>query len=601
MGSDNRIHMPPRPGKSADLPTRPKIPALLQFGRDLTREAAQGKLQPVVGRDHEIDLMMETLCRRYMRNPSLVGPAGVGKTAIVEGFAQRVVRGDVPEILKGVTVVLLQPTLIVSGSGQTGVIEKRMSDLIGDASQEGIILFIDELHTIIGAGGDAGTADIASMMKPVLARGDIACIAATTDDEYRRFIEQDPALERRFFKIPVHEMSHPQAYEVLEAQRDELLRLRGVFVGDDVLHRLMDYAEKFMRNKAFPDKAVNLLEQCVANALTRGDKEVDLSEADTVVQRMIGMPLDLESRLNKIKGQLAECSHLNEKTIEAMVNRLQVTMRGLDVRAARPNAVMLLADTAAERAGDVASCLSSALFETPERVVKIDMGRLQTPGDASLLLGSPPGYVGYGETLPIHRIKQFPWTIVLFENVDTCAPQYQQLLAQALSDGFFVDGQNRKIYLSDIVAILTARGVRSSEMRSVGFGVDEQQSPDIRSVLRKHLDTALVDMIDLAVSEMSDDAKRDGNADHRRILADLVERYQKYGIQLNCDQSLYTWLENASTCERCLDWERHIDESLSPIILEQMKELQGKNQAFIVRYADDRIIVETPSNFSPKL
>ena len=213
------------------VPPRP-IPTLLQLGRDLTRESREGKLFPVVGRDTEIRLLLETLCRRTKRNPLLVGPAGAGKTALVEGFAIMVASGSVQDFMKGSTVLLLQPSLILAASrGQQGNLEKWMSAIISEASQDGVILFIDELHTIVGAGGMTGTADIASMMKPPLARGDVACIAATTDDEYRRFIESDSALERRFQPIRVQELNLSQTFLVLKQHTIPVGKLLRPYLG----------------------------------------------------------------------------------------------------------------------------------------------------------------------------------------------------------------------------------------------------------------------------------------------------------------------------------------------------------------------------------
>ncbi len=236
------------------------IPTLEQYGRDLTREALEGKLAPIVGRYDEIQLLIETLARRTKRNPVLVGPAGVGKTAIVEGFAQRVVKGEVPPLLQDVRVMAIQPSTLVAGAHMVGELEKRMKSVLSEASQDGIILFIDEVHSMMGAGGMPGVSDMGSLLKPALARGEIACIAATTDDEYRRFIEPDGALERRFQPIRVQELTAEETIAVLMSLRDLLARQYNVQVPDEVLRWLVDFGQRFLRNRHLPDKGVDLLE-----------------------------------------------------------------------------------------------------------------------------------------------------------------------------------------------------------------------------------------------------------------------------------------------------------------------------------------------------
>lgn len=593
--------LPPPPIGDARKPSSPhkdvrsatKISTLLEVGRDLTREAREGKLLPVVGRDRELQEIIETLCRRTKRNPVLVGPAGVGKTAIVEGLAQCVVKGLVPELLQDVTIILLQPSLIVAGAGQVGAIEKRMKSILAEASQEGIIIFIDEVHCIVGAGGAVGTGDIASLMKPALARGDIACIAATTDDEYRRFIEQDPALERRFNVVRVQEMQFEEAFEVLKSVRDDLQQLRDVSLDDTVLRRLMDYAAQYMRNRTFPDKGVDLLEQCVANALARGDKNVELCEADNVVQRMIGIPVDLENRLDKVRQQLILCSRLEESAIDTLLDKLNVSMRGLDSRDVRPNAVLLLTGAAAREGENIAECLSSALFENPDRVVKIDLGRLVNPSDITLLLGAPPGYVGYSDALPIHRIKQFPWSIVLFENLDKSGQHIQQVVAQAFKDGYFVDGQSRKIFVSDIIALLTARGVDTASTHSIGFGRTPAASSDDGIELAKmHLDAALVDTINQVVSELSHSARDTDDANLKiHTLEKFVDRHGRQGIKLHCDASLLSWIDANWNQKGQSDLGQMLDESVSPLVLAYVKKYKG-TAIMNIRCHGGQIIVE---------
>ena len=443
-------------------------PTLNQYGRDLTRAAQEGKLTPIIGRDEEVQLVIETLCRRSKRNPVLVGPAGVGKTAIVEGLAQQIVGDLVPDPLWGCRLIALQPSVLVAGASISGELEKRMKAIIQEASQDGIILFIDELHSAIGAGGMVGTNDIASILKPALARGDLACIAATTDDEYRRFIEPDTALERRFQPIRVQELSPEATLQILKLLRDSLGQKHGVQVGDGILAWLVNFGQQYMRNRHFPDKAVDLLEQCVAHAISLNKVQVELEDAQKVAQRMVGMPLGLDERLTTLENVLVERALLSDEDVHALVNRLQVTLRGLDLRPTRPNAVLLLTGQVAENSEGLAEGIASALFGAPDRVIAIDFSRFAHPEDINLLVGAPPGYVGYSESLPIHRLVQIPWSVLRLENIDACYPGIREVVTRALAEGFITDGRGKAIYMSDAVVLLTAHLIQSQQ-RGLGF------------------------------------------------------------------------------------------------------------------------------------
>ena len=437
-------------GSKAKSPTS----ALNFFGRDLTRAAREGKLSPLVGREAELQLVIETLLRRTKRNPVLVGPAGVGKTAIVEGLAQLIVAGRVPDLLQGVRLIALQPSALVAGASMPGELENRMQSILAEASQEGIILFIDEVHALIGAGGTAGTGDLASQLKPALARGDLACIAATTDEEYRRFIETDSALERRFQPVRVEEPTVDQTLQVLNKLGSELARLRRVEITDGVLAYLVQFADQHMRNRQFPDKAVDLLEQCVAHALAQNKRAVDVTDAEAVAQRTAGMPLNLGSRLSDLTVQLTDRALLTPADIEMLVSHLQVTLSGLCLRPVRPDAVVLLTGPAVANSEKLAETIAGVLYGSERRVVALDFGRFTSPSDISLLVGAPPGYVGYSDTLPMHRVAQLGWCVVLGTNVHACHPQVLEVFAQALASGYLTESRGRRIYLSDAIVLL---------------------------------------------------------------------------------------------------------------------------------------------------
>jgi len=598
------IPTPPQAGSASATPlTAPAYqprakhptPTLEAFGRDLTREAQQGKLWPIVGREDEIQLIIETLCRRTKRNPALIGPAGVGKTAIVEGLAQRVVRGEVPEMLQGVRILAIQPSTLVIDTHLMGELQKRMEAILNEASQDGIILFIDEMHSMVGAGGMVGRSDVASLLKPALARGDLACIAATTDDEYRRFIEPDAALERRFQPIRVQELTAEQTLIVLSALRDEFARLRGVQASDEVLSWLVDFAGQSLRNRFFPDKAVDLLEQCIAYATTQGKHTVELVDAKSVAQRIVGMPLAPSDRLNRLREQLSESALLTEEDMYALLDRLEVTMRGLDLRPARPNAVVLLIGNATAGSEMLAEMIAETLFGSAGRVIVIDFSRFVHPADVTMLVGAPPGYVGYNDVLPLHRVIQTPWCVLRCENIHACHPQVLEVLRQALADGFLTDAQGKRIYLSDTVVLLTAKiALTSSPLLGFRLPEDSSTAPNAHWAAEKALGAEFVAQVDLICAEAPalEVAQRDWLEQH--FLTELSERYRKQGVHLFWDRSLVDWLmSQRSAHANQRDWERLVDERITPLLIPYLPAADQKEvRSLLVKYKGGRIHIE---------
>jgi ATP-dependent Clp protease ATP-binding subunit ClpC len=563
-------------------------PTLDRFGRDLTKAARDGKLPAVVGRDDEIQLVVETLCRRTKRNPVLVGPAGVGKTAIVEALAQRIVRDGVPRPLKDARLVSIQPSSLVAGSGVVGELDKRVGALLAEASQPGVLLFIDEFHSVVGAGGREGTGDLASLLKPALARGDIACIAATTDEEYRRFVEGDAALERRFQPVMVGELGPAATVGVLRTTRAELCALRQVEVDDDVLEWLVEFADLYLPMRRFPDKAIDLLEQSVAFAVSRNRARVERSDAEAVAQRMVGMPLDLDARREKLRSALLERGLLREQDVQALVDLLAVTGRGLDVRPNRPNAVVLLTGELGEHADVLGETIAETLFGSETRLVAIDLSRIAHGADLTLLTGAPPGYVGYHEGSPLQKVAHMPWCVLRFDNAHACHPQAQAVLAQALADGRFAAASGRAVPLSNAIVLLTAE-VEANGRKApvVGFNPVPADDPASASEpVERALGRDLAAQIDLVWS--SAPASKQGWRAwlERHLLEDLRGRYQRQGLELAWEAGVVEWLlerEVARPSRR--EWERVVDQHLNPVLVASLGRAGGKGRITVRRLA----------------
>lgn len=563
------VDAPSDAGPSTRMSAAPaSTPTLERFGRDLTTEASEGRLLPVVGRDAETTLVIETLCRRTKRNPALIGPAGVGKTAIIEGLAQRIVAGNVPAPLKGCRVLAIQPTGIVAGASMAGEFEKRLDAIIQEARTPGIILFIDEVHSLIGAGGRPGTTDAASIIKPALARGDLACIVATTDDEYRRWIEPDHALERRFQPVRVQEITPEQAMAVLVSVRDDLGKLRDVAVSDAVLDWILKASIQHFRNRYLPDKAIDLLEQTIAHAVTMGLTEADIATAKEVTERMIGMPVEQAPSLERLAGVLAGAGLLPADDAEDLVARLQVTTRGLDIRPGRPNAVLLLMDEARQADAELCEIIAAQLFGAADRVVDIDLGQMLNGEDITRLLGAPPAYVGYGDALPLHQLIQTPWCVLRLDNIDACHPNIRGIVGRALEEGFFTDSQGRRIYVSDTVVVLTAQ-VEVGTGGRIGFETTGgTRAGRGREVARSAVGSDLVEQCDLVCCQRGTPSEAPGKGTAHDMAALLSERYRQHGLEIRWDDSFIEWLSQVrAMAENERDCERVLDEELAPKLL----------------------------------
>ena len=578
------------PGKA--LRAHLKTPLLDQIGRDLTKAAADGKLAPLVGREHEVHVAVETLCRVTKRNPVLLGPAGVGKTAIVEGLAQMVVEEKVPEVLRGMRVIELKVGSLVSGTGIVGKLEEKMTQVLLEASGGDVILFIDEIHSILGSGGGNSGMDVAGLLKPALARGDLALIGATTDMEYKRILDQDPALERRFQPVQVSEMTSTQALEVLRVQRDRFREMRGVDVADENLEWLVSFADHFLRNRHFPDKAIDLLEQCIGHAMVDGCSELDLETCQLVAQELVGMPLGVQERLERLRERLDEVGVLPADDARILLDKLALTIGSHDFSPDRPNAVLLLTGDAARHAATLAGIVSDALFGSAQRVITIDLAGYMNQDESALtrLLGMPYGYVGADLSQgQIQRLNSQPWSTVVFKNIDRCGSLFVDLVADAILSGHFTDAHGAKQYISDAVVILTAEGLRPRSGHQLGFVHTDAADP---SAAAEKLAAGLLGPGAAAqcqvVSEVqTNDAATRGWIAHM-ALPDLAARYARDGLDIRWDDSVVQWLSaEATAAHQHDDWTVLLERRLSPLLVRLFDERPAG--PILVKYAEGEL------------
>ena len=460
-GEENR----PSPSPLTDLgrALRGGTPTLGAFSRDLTAMAKAGKLDPVVGRDDEIERVISILARRSKNNPVLVGEPGVGKTAIVEGLAQRIVRGDVPAALRDKKVLALNLGPLVAGTKYRGEFEgrvKRILDEVKRAARD-VILFIDELHTLVGAGAAEGSLDLSSMIKPELARGELQCVGATTFDEYRKYIESDAALERRFQPVTVEEPTIEQTIAILHGLRPKYAAHHHVTIDDGALEAAATLAARFIADRFLPDKAIDVVDEAAATAAMAGAADVDVARVAAVVSRWTGIPqgtitdaqraglLALEDQLEaRVIGQ----SDAVRRVAEA-VRRARAGLK--DPR--KPVGGFLFIGPSGVGKTELARALAHALFGTDDALVRLDLSEFTEPHTISRLLGAPPGYAGHDEPGQLTEpIRRRPYSVVLFDEIEKAHPDVAAILLQILDDGRVTDAKGRAIDFRHAIVVLTS-------------------------------------------------------------------------------------------------------------------------------------------------
>ena len=496
-------------------------PFLDQYSRDLTELARNHQLDPVIGRTREIDRILQILSRRKKNNPCLIGEPGVGKTAIVEGLAQRIVSGQVPDVMKDRRVAALDLSGMVAGSKYRGEFEERIRHLLQEvAANRNILLFIDELHTIIGAGGAEGALDASNIMKPSLSRGEIQLIGATTITEYRKYIEKDAALERRFQPVMVEEPSVQETEEILRGLRPYYERHHHVKITDEALEAAARLSARYINDRFQPDKAIDLIDEASARVQLGG---VHVPERQAFLEREIAELLRLkEDALRKDDMYLARSLHEQQKKQEAALNKLKKkssesgqtgTVSHEDVAAcvsvwtgipaeriaqaesrrltnlektlhervvgqdeavqalaravrrgrvglkdpARPIGSFLFLGPTGVGKTELSKALAEAVFGSEDALIRVDMSEYMEKHSVSKMIGSPPGYVGYDEGGQLsEKIRRHPYCVLLFDEIEKAHPDVFNILLQVLDDGHITDAQGRKVSFRETVIIMTS-------------------------------------------------------------------------------------------------------------------------------------------------
>lgn len=561
-----------------------KINLLLKYAKDLNEMAAEGRLDPVIGRENEIDRVIQILCRRTKNNPCLIGEAGVGKTAVVEGLAQRIVDGDVPPIIRDKRVMMLDLTLIVAGTKYRGDFEDRLKGIISEVMSAGnIILFIDEIHNIMGIGAAEGAVDAANILKPQLARGELQVIGATTHEEYRKNIDKDAALGRRFQSVLVEEPCEEDAIEILKGLRERYERHHGIAITDGALEAAVRMSARHISDRYLPDKAIDLMDEAAAyiklSSQSKND-EVKASSNDEDERRGFNfkqlinsaqrdMEVALEPRdiakvlaastgidITAISKETAEnLKGLEERLSEEVIGQsgaISVVSKAIRRNRvglkdpSRPVGSFIFIGPSGVGKTELCRALSRSLFGSSDAMFRLDMSEYMEKHSVSRLIGSPPGYVGHEEGGQLtERVRRKPYSLIVFDEIEKAHPDVCNILLQIMEEGQLTDSQGRKISFKNTVIIMTSNiGARFIfERKPFGFIEHEESSgdkntkKDILKELKRHFRPELLGRVDETVIFNRLDSENVKEVS-KVMLTQLQKRLEDIGLKVRFSDSV---------------------------------------------------------------
>ncbi|MCU0547974.1 MAG: ATP-dependent Clp protease ATP-binding subunit [Leptolyngbya sp. Prado105] len=526
-----------KPNAPRKAPSSKKLPALNEFGTNLTQMAAEGKLDPMIGRQKELDRVIQILGRRSKNNPVLVGEPGVGKTAIAEGLAQRIQDQVVPEILQDKLVFMLDMGGLLAGTRFRGEFEERMKQILDEVQQAGnVILVIDEVHTLVGAGATGGGMDAANLMKPALARGLLQCIGATTLNEYRQYIEQDAALERRFQPVMVGEPSVEETIEILRGLRDRYEQHHQLLIDDGAVEAAAKLADRYITDRFLPDKAIDLIDEAGSLVRLRNtnpalkalkkelrqvqkekqatvaaqdfDKAGQLRDRELELERELSagvpeaaMPTVSEEDIAQVvaswtgvpvskltESESAMLLHLDDVLHQRVIGQDEaVTAAARAIKRSRvglqspdrPIASFIFSGPTGVGKTELAKALAAAVFGSEDSMIRLDMSEYMESHTVSKLIGSPPGYIGYDEGGQLtEAVRRNPYTVILFDEVEKAHPDVFNMMLQLLDDGRLTDAKGRTVSFKNTLLIMTSNlGSKVIEKGGTGLGFEFGNAP----------------------------------------------------------------------------------------------------------------------------
>lgn len=526
-------------------------PILKQYGKNLCELAKENKFDPVIGRDAETDRVIRVLSRKNKNNPCLIGEAGVGKTAIVEGLAQRIVENDVPPILQGKTIISVDLTSMVAGAKYRGDFEERIKNIINEVvKHKDIILFIDEIHTIVGAGAAEGAIDAANILKPQLARGDLQIIGATTFEEYRKYIERDAALERRFQPVRINEPSEEETVSMLKALKQRYEEHHGVEINDEAIEECVTLSKRYINDRYLPDKAIDILDEACAMAVNKSgiiaksndifeqclsleekqeanafdiksiceaeyplrthEKSKEMrptvrpSEVREVISEACGIPKELIRKTidyEEIEKRLNEVVFGQKDAVKRLISVIKRSDMGFGNNE-RPRGIFLFAGESGVGKTALATELEKCLYYDSSALLRFDMSEYSEKQSISKLIGSPPGYVGHEEGGALtEAIRRRPHAVVLFDEIEKADKEILNILLQISDYGYLTDSSGRHVSFRNAIIIATTNIGTSSGCEAVGFeNTSSAKNRDYIAVLKKYYKDEFINRFDEIIS-----------------------------------------------------------------------------------------------------
>ncbi len=621
------------------------------YCEDLTRKARSGQIDRIIGREKEIERVIQILSRRNKNNPCLIGEPGVGKTAIAEGLALRIAQGKVPHRLKDKEIQMLDLTALIAGTQFRGQYESRIKGLTKEVKEAGnIILFIDEVHNLVGGGDSEGTMNAANILKPALSRGEIQVIGATTFNEYRKYIEKDSALERRFQPVKVGEPSIGDTIDILMGIREYYETHHNVKVSDDIVRKATVFSERYITDRFLPDKAIDLLDEACACASLRnkqretyeslsdekkalllmkeeisGEETVDYEKLATVTSELArvdeqlsgideatliaavteedlakvielwtGIPQSRvrENELLKLKDiEIALKKKIigQDEAVEALAKAIKRSRVQISPRR-RPASFIFVGPTGVGKT-ELVKVLSQELFDTPETLIRLDMSEFMEKHSVSKIIGSPPGYVGYDEAGQVtEKVRRRPYSVLLFDEIEKAHPDVMNILLQILDEGKLTDAHGRSVDFSNTVIVMTSNAGSDRRENALGFGKtqDDAEKERVMKGLREFLRPEFIARVDEIIAFRSLNAE-DYVAIARLMLSEYIDTLREKGILFGFDDKACQYLADKACSGQsgARDLRNLIRREVEDKITEQMI-LRGEGGlAMIALSADD--------------
>ncbi len=576
-------------------------PHLAEFSRDLTEDAANDKLDPLIGREHEIERVVQILCRRTKNNPVLIGEPGVGKTAIVEGLAQRIMRGDVPSFLENKRILSLDLSLIVAGTKYRGQFEERLKQIMRELIENPqYIVFIDELHTLVGAGSAEGSLDAANILKPALSRGEIQCIGATTPAEFRKSIEKDRSLERRFQSVKVPPPSEEEAVSILDGVRERYEAFHQVRYTEDAIEAAVYQSNRYIPDRFLPDKAIDVIDEAGARVKLRARREaatrdplidernvrpaavgyppldsltaarlqdeddvlmsaaVTRDDIEDVIARWTGIPIsslkeEESQKLLRIEVELHQRVIAQRPAISALARSIRRSRAGLKNPQRPVGSFLFLGPTGVGKT-EVARSLAEFLFGSERAMVRFDMSEFMEKHSVSKLIGSPPGYVGHEEGGQLtERIKRSPYSVLLFDEIEKAHPDLFNVLLQVFEDGILTDALGNTIDFKNTIIIMTSNiGARFIQKRgALGFQASpadtrEKMEEMVMAAVRQTFNPEFINRLDEII--IFDELLNDELLEIVGLQVELINRtLRRKGLEVRLTEEAKRWIV-AKTC-----------------------------------------------------